>query len=144
MKIKFIDKNDLGNLYELNKLFGNDNSLENMEEFINHNENEIICIAYLNNIAVGYCTGLIIKSICYNIYRLDIEALFVKEEYRQKGIGKALIKFIENEALQKNIFHLHIIANNKNTETVRFYENIEYKKTGEILLEKNMDLNYGK
>ena len=142
MKIKLIDKNDLGNLYELNKLFGNDNSKENMKKHFEQNQNEIICIAYSDNIAVGYCAGLIIKSICYNTCRLDIEALFVKEEYRQKGIGNSLIKFMEKEALLKNIFHLHLITNQENAKAVKFYENLEYKKTGEILLDKNMDLNY--
>ena len=88
MYIKIVDKNDLGNLFELNKMFENDTTVEEMNLFFEQNNNEIICIAYLDNIPVGYCTGLIIKSICYKTKRMDIEALFVKEEYRQQGIGK--------------------------------------------------------
>jgi ribosomal protein S18 acetylase RimI-like enzyme len=70
---------------------------------------------------------------------LDIEALYVKEEYRQKGIGRALIEFMEKEAYLKNIFHFHIVTNEKNIKTVKFYENLNYKKTGEILLDKTID-----
>ncbi|MDR2971469.1 MAG: GNAT family N-acetyltransferase [Bacteroidales bacterium] len=64
--------------------------------------------------------------------------MFVKEEYRQKGIGKSLIKFMEKEALLKNIFHFHIITNKNNGKTVKFYENMKYGKSGEILLDKTI------
>ena len=138
MLIKIADINDLDNLYELNKLFENETTKEDMEISIKQNNHEIICIAYLDNIAVGYCTGLIIKSICYKNNRLDIESLFVKEEYRHKGIGKALIKFMEKEALLRKILHYHIITNKENKKTVKFYENIGYKQTGEILLDKTI------
>ena len=138
MYIKIADINDLENLYELNKLFENETTKEQMEKYIKQNNHEIICIAYLDNIAVGYCTGLMIKSICYKNSRLDIESLYVKEEYRRKGIGKALIKFMEKETLLKNILHYHIITNKENGKTVKFYENIGYKQTGEILLDKTM------
>jgi ribosomal protein S18 acetylase RimI-like enzyme len=138
MEIKIVDKNDLEYLYELNKLFENDNTKEGMEFHLNQYNHEIICIAYLDNIAVGYCTGLIINSICYKNERLDIESLFVKEEYRHKGIGNALVKFIEKEALSRNINHFHIITNEENIKTVKFYENSDYKKTGEILLDKTI------
>ena len=114
MYIKIAEINDLENLYELNRLFGNETTKEEMEICLKHNNHEIICIAYLDNIAIGYCTGLIIKSICYKNNRLDIESLFVKEEYRHKGIGKALIKFMEKEALLRKILHYHIITNKEN------------------------------
>jgi ribosomal protein S18 acetylase RimI-like enzyme len=136
MYIKIADINDLENLYELNRLFENETTKEQMEKYIKQNNHEIICIAYLDNIAVGYCTGLIIKSVCYKNCRVDIESLFVKEEYRRKGIGKALMTFMEKEAVSRNILHFHIITNKKNENTVKFYENIGYTQTGEILLDK--------
>jgi uncharacterized surface protein with fasciclin (FAS1) repeats len=45
---------------------------------------------------------------------------------------------MENEALLRNILHYHIITNKGNVKTVKFYENIGYKQTGEILLDKTM------
>ncbi|MDR0301621.1 MAG: GNAT family N-acetyltransferase [Treponema sp.] len=137
MNIKIADENDIENLYELNKLFENENSKKEMEIFLKNNNHEIICIAYSDSIAIGYCTGLIIKSICYKSSRLDIETLFVKKEYRKNGIGKALIEFIENEAKSKNIFHFHISANNEKSKL--FYEKIGYKNTEEVLLDKTIN-----
>ena len=115
MKIKIADIHDIENLYELNELFENETSKEEMEEFIKHNDREIICIAYADDVAAGFCTGLIINSICYKNCRLDIESLYVKEEYRNKGIGKALIGFMEQEASSRNIKHFHISTNKKNS-----------------------------
>jgi ribosomal protein S18 acetylase RimI-like enzyme len=138
MNIKIVDENDIENLYELNKLFENENSKEEMEIFLKNNKHEIICIAYLDSIAVGYCTGLITKSVCYKSSRLDIETLFVKEDYRKKGTGKALMEFIENEAKSKNIFHFHINTDNNNEISKLLYEKMGYKNTGEILLDKTV------
>ena len=139
MYIKIVDKNDLGNLFELNKMFENDTTVEEMNLFFEQNNNEIICIAYLDSIPVGYCTGLIIKSICYKTKRMDIEALFVREEYRQQGIGKELIKFMEKEASMKMISHFHINTNKDSIRTIKFYEAMNYKTTGEILLDTTVN-----
>ena len=139
MTIRTVELKDIDGLFQLNKLFENETSKDIMEKYIETNDHEIICIAYMDNIAVGYCTGLIVKSVCYNNSRLDIESLFVKEEYRKKGIGKALINFMEKEARAKNILHFHINTNRKNITARSFYEKLGYKDTGEILLDKTLD-----
>jgi ribosomal protein S18 acetylase RimI-like enzyme len=104
-----------------------------------NNKPEIICIVYNDNIAIGYCTGLIIKSICYKSCRLDIETLFVKEEYRKTGIGMKLIEFMEKEAMLKGIFHFHINVNSNNNIAKSLYEKLGYKNTNEMLLDKTID-----
>jgi ribosomal protein S18 acetylase RimI-like enzyme len=138
MNIKIADFNDIEKLYELNLLFGNETSIKEMESFMMKNNHEIICIAYEDTNAIGYCTGLIIKSICYKSCRLDIETLFVKDEYRKKGIGMELIKFMEREAISKNIFHFHINTNDNNKIAKLLYEKLGYKNTNEILLDKTI------
>jgi len=136
--IKIADKSDIENLYELNRLFENETTIEKMLKHFEQNENEIICIAYMNNIAAGYCTGLIIRSVCYENLRLDLEALFVKNEYRKKGIGKALLFFIEEEAKARGIYHFHAITNNHNKKARRLYKSTGFKDTGEIMLDKTV------
>ena len=128
----------MDSLYELNKLFENKTSREEMKAFMKLNDHEIICIAYVDNIAAGYCTGLMVKSVCHKSRRLDIEALFVKEEYRKKGIGKALINFLEKEAEARSILHFHIVANKKNKTAKSLYKKSGYEDTGEILLDKTL------
>jgi len=136
MKLKIADISDVDNLYELNKALGNETTKEAMENFLDKNNHEIVCIAYIDNAAVGYCAGLIIKSICHKDSRMEVESLFVREDYRNKGIGKALIDFVEKEASSKNITHFHINTGKGNTSARMLYEKLGYKDTGEILLEK--------
>jgi hypothetical protein len=54
MTIKIVELTDLDNLFELNKLFENKTSKDIMEKYIKINDREIICIAYIDKIAVGY------------------------------------------------------------------------------------------
>jgi ribosomal-protein-alanine N-acetyltransferase len=138
VKIKIAEFADINNLFELNKLFENYTTKEDMENFYKKNKNEIICIAYIGEIAVGYCTGFIMNSICYNENRLDIESLYVKDEYRRKGIGKKLIKFIEKEAILKNITHFHINTYKKNLPAKSLYKKLGFNETEEILLDKTI------
>ena len=139
MTIKIADLNDLDNLYELNELFENITTKAQMENHLKQNKNEIISIAYIDDIAVGFCTGLIIESICYENCRLDIEALYVKEEYRKNGIGRELIKLVEKKASERNILHFHITSDTKKAATKDFYKKLGYKDTGEILLDKTLN-----
>jgi len=139
MTVKIAGANDIDNLFELNRLFDNETTKEEMAKSIRQNDHEIICIAYVDNVAAGFCTGLIIGSICYQNRRLDIEALYVREEYRNKGTGKALINFLEKEALSRNIKHFHISTNEKNIVAQTVYGKLGYKVTGEILLDKTID-----
>ena len=47
VNIKIADKNDIENIFILNKLFKNDSTIDEMNLYFENNKNEIICIAYL-------------------------------------------------------------------------------------------------
>ena len=81
MLIRAATVNDAEVLLELNSLFGNETTLGLLEQSILENDREIIGIAYIDNLAVGYCTGLVVKSMCYSSPRMDIETLYVKEKH---------------------------------------------------------------
>jgi ribosomal protein S18 acetylase RimI-like enzyme len=133
MKIKIADLGDISGLYELNKLFGGNASKEEMENNFKSNNNEIICIGYINSRAVGFCTGLINKFICYNTPRLDIETLFIMEEYRNKGLGKSLLNYIENEAVSRKIFHINVFTDEENEIAKTLYIKLGFKHIGPLL-----------
>lgn len=137
MTIKIAGKSDVEGIYELNALFENDNTKDKIKKNI-ESAGEIVCIAYEGDKAVGFCVGLIVKTICYKNCRLDIETLFIKEAYRNKGIGKKLLQFMEKTALAKGITHFHLVTQQNNQAVRSFYEKIGYKNTGEILLDKTL------
>ena len=140
MRIKIVDLTDLDNLYELNKLFENNTSKEVIEELIKTNDREIICMAYEDNIAVGFCSGLIVKSICYNTGRMEIESLFVRVEHRRKYVATELVKFMEQEAIKRNLYHFHILVNKDNISAIKLYEKLGFNDSSEFLLDKTIEV----
>jgi ribosomal protein S18 acetylase RimI-like enzyme len=140
MTVRLAAESDVEDLFILNELFGNRTTKEMMKKSILENDREIVCIAFIDAVAVGYCTGLVVKSMCYSERRVDIEALYVKEEYRRQGIGEALIQCLENEALSRGIAHFHLNTDGENRIAQSLYARNGFSKSGEILMEKTLSI----
>ena len=140
MDVRIATIDDANDLYDLNTLFGNATTIDNIENSLMENNTEIVAIAFINGIVVGYCCGLIIKTMCYSEYRADVEALYVKEEYRRQGVGTALIRCMENAITDLDITHFHINTYSNNVKAQSLYEKLGYCKTGEILMDKTVSL----
>ena len=141
MEIRIATADDVNDLFELNSLFGNITTIEIMRKALVENELEIACIAYKDNTVVGYCSGFVVKSMCYSENRADIEALYVKEKYRGQGIGKALILFLEKAFFERGIYHFHNSTYSNNSKALALYKSIGYVNDGEILLDKSIQRN---
>ncbi len=139
MDVRLATINDLDELFFLNELFENTTTKQLMEKSILENQNEIICIAFIDGVACAYATAIIISSMCYENSRADIETLFVRQEYRNQGIGEALIKCLEDELLSRGIVHFHLTTHSGNNVALSLYKKIGYKNTGELLLDKTVD-----
>ena len=138
MIIKKADKNDAEKLYDMCKLMGSETTLEAMRENIGKDEREILHIAYDGDYAIGYCTGLIISSVCNRDSRMDVEWLFVREAYRNKGVGGDLIKSVEKEAVSKNVLHFHISTGTENDAAKALYLKMGYNDAEEMILDKTL------
>lgn len=59
-----------------------------------------------------------------------IQSVYVREEYRGKGVFKALFKFIETESKkQPNVCGLRLYVEGENTRAKKTYERLSMKKT---------------
>ena len=136
MEIRAADASDANDLFELNALFDNTTTVEQMKKSLRENDREIVCIAFCEGAAVGYCSGLIVESMCHSEKRADIEALYVREEYRKQGVGEALMRCLEELLALRGIRHFHINTYLSNKTAQLLYEKMGYAKTGEILMDK--------
>jgi len=136
IEVRLATLNDSESLFMLNKLFGNATTIEDLKNSLSKNKRELVCIAFVDGVAAGYACGLIIKSMCYSKCRADIEALFVREEYREKGMGKALLACLEKELERLGINHFHIITHEENNAAKALYTRLGYIADSEFLLEK--------
>lgn len=69
--------------------------------------------------------------------RMYINEIRVREEYRNRGIGKELIRMVEERAKELNLPALYLHAEATNSDAIRLYESIGYK-TERIQLRKEI------
>jgi (aminoalkyl)phosphonate N-acetyltransferase len=96
---------------------------------LSDNNNVYLVAADKENIAVGYisCHGQILLHEGGMAY--EVQELFVEKPYRNKGIGRMLLKSLE-EFLSKRDYKLLEVATNKNrSATRRFYAGCGFEET---------------
>jgi ribosomal protein S18 acetylase RimI-like enzyme len=141
INIRLANSSDAPELAKLNTLFNGEgnNTINAIEESINGNGQEIVCVAADGNKLVGFCCGQILKSMCYSYKYAEVTELYVMEEYRRQGIGKQLLSITENELNKHGVKHLYVLTGDKNFIAQTLYRSCGYRDTSEILLDKNME-----
>ena len=130
---------DLDGLFLLNALFGNETTKGAMRESLLESDREIACIALADGVAAGYITGLIAKSLCHAGARVDIEALFVREEFRGRGAGEALLNCPRTKrAASRGIRHFHLNVRRGQPRGAGAVSKMRYEDSSEMLLEKTI------
>ena len=65
-----------------------------------------------------------------------INMLFVEEEYRNKGIGKKLVKFWET-SMKKKKYKIVMTSSQSDEEAQHFYRKLGYTDAGSLTSQKN-------
>lgn len=112
---------ELGRRYFTNEGSGKKAILEGLEQ-------GTLYTALLNDICVGFLFYLP-KGAFHSFPLLHLIA--VKEEYRNKGIGKKLLDFLEKTVFINNSKIFFVVAD-FNSDAKRFYEKNGYLQVGEI------------
>ena len=138
MKIRLANINDAEALFELNKNFGNTTTIDRLKKSLESNNAEIVCVAYDGGALAGFCSGLIVQSMCHATCRGHIEALYVRDEHRRQGLAHRLIGFLEQAYAARGIKHFHIDAETDNPAALGLYKKLGYAAAGEILMDKTI------
>ena len=70
-----------------------------------------------------------------------IQSVYVREEYRSKGVFKALYRFVENAARKrKDVCGLRLYVEKKNERAMKAYEKMGMKKSGYEIYETDFVL----
>ena len=100
-------------------------------------------VAEENEQIVGFITAEVLKKkVWYNVQLGSINNIFVLEEYRGKGIGKALMKTMMNTLQDVGITNIQLEAYSKNSKAIKFYEKLGFEKCNIQMLyqeEKNKE-----
>ena len=143
MKIRKAKKEDMKDIQDLRYLLGKyDKSLglniavpewgytevgkKDLEYFLNE---QYIYVAEDDEKIVGFITGEIFKKKAwYNVQLGSINNIFVLEEYRNKGIGKALMQTMIDALKEVGITNIQLDTYNKNSKAIKFYERLGFEK----------------
>ena len=93
-----------------------------------HSAKDTLYVAFIGEECVGF-TYIIPKGAFHSFPYLHIIA--VKEEYRNKGIGKALLDYSEKIAYEM-ADRFFLVVGDYNPDAKRFYERNGYQQVGEI------------
>ena len=119
-----IIRNDLG--YKES----NDNNVQIRLNKIKKKNNYKTIVAEINKMVVGFVGIERILGYEFDGEYIRLCALAVKKEYRNKGIGKSLIKYIEEYAKHKKINGIVLSSRKQRNESHIFYEKMGYIKKG--------------
>lgn len=81
-----------------------------------------------DDILIGYCSVNIFYSNEFGGDCLEIDELYLKPDFRNKGLGTKALQYFEEYARSNKLLTMFLIATNKNTRAQRFYEKFGFKK----------------
>ncbi|MCF7926817.1 MAG: GNAT family N-acetyltransferase [Candidatus Izimaplasma sp.] len=96
------------------------------EEFDGLDKDCVLFNAYLDNKVIGAA----------RMYNNKVGRVAVLEKYRRQGVGREIMEYIELYALKHNIKELVL---NSQTYISQFYEELGYKKLGDVFKEAKID-----
>ena len=132
--IRIAEKKDMLTVYEqiceLEEFVFDINAFQNI--FFNNIADENI-LYFVAEDKIGNCLGFISCHIQYLLHHCgkvaEIQELFVKREFRGKGIGKKLIMHIEQLLKALDCISFEVTAQNKRIETHEFYKRNGFEST---------------
>lgn len=133
--IRLATINDAEQLYTLNDEFnGSGNTtIESIRKSLACNKQEVVIEAEENGILVGFACVQLKKSFCYAECSAEITEVYVKPEYRKKGIAGAMISFAEEYCEMKYSIHkFELLTERNNSKAQSVYGKLGYKEDEEI------------
>lgn len=101
---------------------------QRLEELITE-ENTLLLVADMNRSVVGYIHGEIVTYLLFAGREMLLSEVFVMEQSRGQGIGRALIAAMEAEAVKRRCFRISVL-NSRERESYRrgFYPRLGYEE----------------
>lgn len=140
MEIRLANISDAANLFEMNELFNGVgySSIDMIRKSLQYNQQEVVAIAYEKDMAAGFVCAQVFWSMCYDVKYAEITELFVKGPFREKGVGRSLISFMEKTFAQQGIYDFQLFTGEDNESAQRFYEKMGYVKDRELMYRKRL------
>lgn len=131
MQIRRMEKKDAPAIYEIGinekNLHGSEeNDFWSVEELRNwiDSKDDMLLVASEDNKMVGFIMSAVHKPTS----KVDIEYIWVHEDFRGTGLSKKLLDAIIKKFNEIGLLYVSALANNTNDRAVNFFENNGFKK----------------
>ncbi len=144
MIIRDMIVDDIPQLEKLYRQFwGEESSIETMNkqfEKLLKNESHIFLGAIENNKLIGSVMGVI----CGELYGdckpfLVLENMIVDKNYRNRGVGKALVSELEKIAANRDCSQVIFVTERNRVDAVKFYESTGYSSETHVGFKKKLN-----
>lgn len=114
---------------------------ENLIEFIRNADLGRLFLLINSESIIGYITLTFGYSFVYGGRDAFIDEFFIKEAYRNQGVGKSTMGFIREASQGLGVKALHLEVENHNEYASKLYLNEDFKANNRTLLTKRIALN---
>ena len=134
--IRPLKPSDIANIMQLHRELGwnpafkaDGSTLKQRLEALITGENALLLVAELKGKVVGYIHGEIVTYLLFAGREMLVSELFVRENVRGRGVGKALLNTIESEAVNQKCFRISVL-NSRERESYKrgFYPSLGYEE----------------
>jgi len=134
LKIRKVIENDMLTVYEQICILENFTlNINEFEKIFFYNMKDKNVLYYMAETQEGQALGFIschLQNLLHHCGKVaEIQELFVKQEYRGHGIGKALVKYMEKTLIALNCISFEVTAQNKRIDTHEFYKKMELNQS---------------
>ena len=133
--------NDAAHLGMLNDEFNGEGetTIENIKKSLISNHQEIVIVDDENGILTGFVCVQLKKSFCYDEYMPEITEVYVKPEYRNRGIASKMIDFAEDYCIKNYPLHkFELLTGSENAIAQLVYGKLGYSNDQELHLSKRV------
>ncbi len=116
--------------------FDKDRNKKNLEKLFNDNHFGKLWIIDVDSTVVGYICATFGFSFEYGGRDAFIDEFFIKSDFRDQGIGRQAMEFVEQELTKLGIEAIHLEVERHNEKGNRLYVKQGYKDKGRFLLTK--------
>lgn len=102
-----------------------------------------VLVAEVNQLIVGMCSAQLLVSTAEGGLKAIIEDVVVAAEYRHMGVGRRLLSEIEQWACRQEAKRIDLLADCCNSGALNFYEQLMWKRTNLVGLQKKIMLSNG-
>ncbi len=132
MIIRKFELNDLDRVFELlNELYEGKLKYDVFSKIYQdrlNNDTSYYVVSVIDNKVVGVLTSELEVKLTRERKQMYIDTIIVDKDYRNKGIGKALMENAINFAINNNCEIVELTSKLNNENAHRFYEGIGFKK----------------